>query len=92
MGERLKQQEKGSGSIVEESADIDLFQEMGLGATNIPLFYQPFVEHVPEFSVIPSMNSYNLTEDVSLTEDLTWSVIEVGVQEPLPPLEAMDEL
>jgi hypothetical protein len=104
--ELLKEKEvTSSGSnfvpIIEtfDAANGAFFQDLGLEG--------PFVQEDPIFSsvepeaqftqsrshveVFPQSSQDNQT-GVFLTEEFSWAMIELGVQEPLPPQDTIDEL
>jgi hypothetical protein len=82
-----------------ETTNDDFFQDVGMGV--------PFVQEDLVFSSMEPESQFTQTtthvgrfppsnEDVQtnafLTEEFSWAMIELGVQEPLPPQETIDEL
>lgn len=84
---------EGSSTLFIDANEEDVLQEMGFDTSVTYQTSQPsLMDTVPEFETMPEMNFFAPIDQSFYTDDITWSMIEVGVQEPLPPLEAMDEL
>jgi hypothetical protein len=104
--ELLKKQEAtGSGSNIVPTTETfdagsgDISQDFGLEASFFPeeLVFSSmepeaqFIQTMSHVEVFPESNQDTHT-GAFLTEEFSWAMIELGVQEPLPPQDTIDEL
>jgi hypothetical protein len=82
-----------------DASNDDFFQDLGMGVPFIQedLVFSSmepelqFTQTTSHVGVFPQSNQDSQT-NAFLTEEFSWAMIELGVQEPLPPQETIDEL
>lgn len=99
--QEMAESESSSVPVMEPAkpAGVDIFQELGLEAkfvSNEQTFGdlelgQEFTQSTQGIDVFYQLNA-GTNSSAFLNEEFSWAMIELGVEEPLPPQETIDQL